>query len=208
VTIADGTSFAAPIAAGAASWLLSARPELTGAQAGDLLRRTANDVAAKGYDVNTGFGLIDLDAALVAPAPPRDPLEPNDGFEWVDGTAFDKPDPFVWKGGGATGLRAILDEIEDPVDVYRFRAAPRSRVRITVDPSRGDPGVLVFRSGAKSFTDRERTIGGSSRDGGRTEVVRIRNPSSRARAGFVVVVNDTSARALDVRYRLGFKRTG
>jgi subtilisin family serine protease len=205
-TLADGTSFAAPIAAGAAAWLLSARPELSGAQAGDLLRRTAADTGAQGYDVNTGFGVIDLEAALAASTPPRDPLEPNDGLEWVDGRAFDKPDAFVWKGGAPFGFNATLDEIEDPLDVYRVRVPARSRARITVKPSSGDPAVLVYRGGTRSLGARSRLITGSSRDGSATEVVRVTNTASRARWGFLVILNDTSARALDVRYRVGFKR--
>lgn len=205
-TLASGTSFAAPIAAGAAAWLLSARPELSGAQAGDLLRGTAVDVAAKGYDVNTGYGLINIERALAAPTPPRDPIEPNDGLEWVDGRAFDKPDAFVWRGGASFGFEATIDEIEDPLDVYRFRVQARSRVRITVNPSTGDPALLILRSGTKSFSQRGRVLGSSSKRAGTTEVVRLRNTARRSRWAFAVVLNDTDARALNVRYRLGFKR--
>ena len=205
-TVASGTSFAAPIAAGAAAWLLSARPELSGAQAGDLLRRTAIDVGPEGYDVSTGFGLINIERALAAPAPEVDPLEPNDGLEWVDGRAFDKPDPFVWRGASRGGLTATVDEIEDPVDVYRFRVPARSRVRVTANPSSGDPALLILRSGTKSFAQKGRVLGSSSRAGGRTERVALRNTARRARWAFAVVVNDTTARALDARYRLGFRR--
>ena len=204
-TAADGTSFAAPIAAGAAAWLLSARPGLSGAQAGDLLRRTATELGGDGYDVNTGFGLVDLEAALAAPDPPIDPAEPNDGLEWVDGRAFDRPDPFVWEGGAPDGIDASLDEIEDPLDVYRFRVPAQRRVRVTVDPSSGDPGILVFRKGTKRFSQRQRLLAGSSKAGERTEAVTLRNAGSASWA-FAVVLNDTSARALDVRYRLAFRR--
>lgn len=207
-TLASGTSFAAPIAAGAAAWLLSARPELSGAQAGDLLRSTAVDVAAKGYDVNAGYGLINIERALAAPTPPRDPLEPNDGLEWVDGRAFDKPDAFVWRGGASFGFEAAVDEIEDPVDVYRFRIRAHSRVRITVTPSTGDPALLILRSATRSFSQRGRVLGASSKRAGTTEVVRLRNTAGRPRWAFAVVLNDTDARALNVRYRLAFRRIG
>lgn len=208
LTLAGGTSFAAPIAAGAAAWLLSARPELSGAQAGDLLRSTALDVAAKGYDVNAGYGLINIERALAAPTPRRDPIEPNDGLEWVDGRAFKNPDPFVWRGGSRFGFEATVDEIEDPVDVYRFRVKARTRARITVNPSSGDPALLVLRSGTKSFSQKGRVLGSSSKPSGTTEVVRLRNTATRPRWAFAVVLNDTDARALNVRYRLGFKRIG
>jgi hypothetical protein len=207
-TLADGTSFAAPIAAGAAAWLLSARPAISGAQAGDMLRRTAIDVDAEGYDENTGFGLISIERALAIPTPRKDPLEPNDGFEWVDGRAFDAPDPFVWRGGSPYSFEASVDEVEDPLDVYRFRVPARSRVRVTVKPLSGDPGILVYRSGTRRLSQTGRVIDSSSHRGSRTEVVRLVNGGSSARWAFAVVVNDTSATALDVRYRLGFKRGG
>lgn len=206
LTTADGTSFSSPIAAGAAAWVLAARPGLSGAQAADLLRRTATDVAAKGYDVNTGFGLINIPRALAAPAPARDPLEPNDGFEWVDGRAFSKPDPFVWEGYGSRSLVASVDEVEDPLDVYRFRLAPHSRARIAVRAISGDPRILVYRSGTTSLSQRRRILSASSHPGNRTEVVHLANHSPRPRSAFAVVLNDTSAHVLDARYRLSFMR--
>lgn len=208
LTLAGGTSFAAPIAAGAAAWLLSARPGLSGAQAGDLLRSTATDVAAEGYDVNAGYGLINIERALAAPTPRHDPLEPNDGLEWVDGRAFQNPDAFVWRGGSRFGFEATVDEIEDPVDVYRFRVKGRSRVRISVNPSSGDPALLVLRSGTKTLSQKGRVLASSSKPSGTTEIVRLRNTATRPRWAFVVVRNDTDARALNVRYRLAFKRLG
>ena len=95
VTLASGTSFAAPIVSGAAAWLATARPDLTNGQLADTLRRSARDVAPAGYDTNTGFGLVNLGAALALPAPARDVLEPNDGITFVNGSVFSQPDPYV-----------------------------------------------------------------------------------------------------------------
>ncbi len=61
-----GTSFAAPIVAGVASLMLSARPELTPDQVKRMLRESARDVALPGVDLHTGYGLIDARAALRA----------------------------------------------------------------------------------------------------------------------------------------------
>lgn len=207
-TLADGTSFSAPITAGAAAWILAARPGISGAQAGDLLRRTATDVAKPGYDIDTGFGLISLPRALATATPKEDPLEPNDGFEWVDGRAFDKPDPFVWRGTGSGGFAASIDQVEDPLDVYRFRVPARSSVRLTVKPTSGDPGIVVYRSGTKTLSQRGRIIAASSHRGSTTEVVRLANHGRGAAWAFAVILNDVSASALDAHYRLGFKRTG
>ena len=48
VTLGSGTSFAAPIVAGAVAWLRSARPQISNGQAADLLRRTAIDIDSEG----------------------------------------------------------------------------------------------------------------------------------------------------------------
>ncbi|MGH2840790.1 MAG: S8 family peptidase, partial [Solirubrobacteraceae bacterium] len=100
LTVADGTSYSAPMVAGAAAWLATARPTLTNGQLADILRRSARDLPPAGYDTGTGFGLVKMGPALAAPTPARDVLEPNDAIFFVDGTVFAKPDPFVWKGKG------------------------------------------------------------------------------------------------------------
>ena len=41
-----------------------------------------------GWDQNSGYGLINLEASLAAPAPKGDPLEPNDSIAEIDGTVF------------------------------------------------------------------------------------------------------------------------
>ena len=102
VTLGSGTSFAAPIVSGAAAWLATARPDLSNGQLADVLRRSARDVGARGYDPASGFGLIQMAAALAEPTPERDVLEPNDGISFIDGSVFDKPDPYIWRGAGKT----------------------------------------------------------------------------------------------------------
>jgi Subtilase family/FG-GAP-like repeat len=61
-----GTSAAAPHAAGVAALLLQAKPSLTPVQVYRRLESTAIDMAAPGFDNNSGFGLIWADAALGA----------------------------------------------------------------------------------------------------------------------------------------------
>src|SRR3954454_22520166 len=117
-TLDSGTSFASPMVAGAAAWVWSARTTLSNGQVADVLRESAVDVSTPGYDTQTGFGIVNLPNALSAPTPLRDPLEPNDDIAFVDGTAFRSPDPYVWTGRTRAPIRASVDEIEDPVDVY------------------------------------------------------------------------------------------
>jgi subtilisin family serine protease len=64
-----GTSFAAPIVSGAGAWLLAARPDLGADQVAAVLRRSARDLDARGWDQSSGFGALDLPAALTAPTP-------------------------------------------------------------------------------------------------------------------------------------------
>jgi hypothetical protein len=63
---ASGTSFAAPLVAGAASLLRSLRPEFTAAQVRRMLLMSADDAEAPGWDPNTGYGRLNLRKALDA----------------------------------------------------------------------------------------------------------------------------------------------
>jgi serine protease len=65
----EGTSMASPHVAGAAALLLQVRPNLTRQQVGDLLRSTALDRGAPGYDAEHGYGLIQVRDALNAALP-------------------------------------------------------------------------------------------------------------------------------------------
>ena len=60
-----GTSAAAPHAAGVAALLLDLKPNLTPGQIYEILEDTAIDIGASGFDNDSGFGLIQADAALV-----------------------------------------------------------------------------------------------------------------------------------------------
>ncbi|MDR0945789.1 MAG: S8 family serine peptidase [Bifidobacteriaceae bacterium] len=73
-TVGDGTSFAAPLVAAAASLMLRARPDLSPAEVEHLLKATARDVThyGRGTDKETGHGALRADLALEAAlaAPP------------------------------------------------------------------------------------------------------------------------------------------
>ncbi|HKD12156.1 MAG TPA: S8 family serine peptidase, partial [Thermoanaerobaculia bacterium] len=66
-----GTSAAAPHAGAIAALLRSANPALTPAQIRTILTTTALDIEAAGYDVDTGFGIVQAFQAMqaVSPAP-------------------------------------------------------------------------------------------------------------------------------------------
>jgi hypothetical protein len=61
----DGTSPACALVAGVAALLKSRYPTISPALVTEALTATAQQTPSGGYDVNTGFGIVDADAALV-----------------------------------------------------------------------------------------------------------------------------------------------
>jgi len=207
LTRASGTSFSSPMAAGAAAWLATVRPNLSNGQLADVLRRSAVDAGKPGYDAGTGFGLIRMSRALAFPTPDRDPYEPNDAIAFVNGTVFTKPDPFVWRGKGKRRLKGTVDRVEDPVDVYRIKVPRRTRFAIRLRPLFGDPDLSVFRSSAKSTSNTSKRLARSTRGTKKTDRVKLANKASRAKTLYVVIdVDDDKSGTLDSAYRLEFQR--
>jgi hypothetical protein len=206
VTTDSGTSFAAPIVSGVASWLIGARPRLQPGQYADILRHSAKDISDPGWDSSTGFGLVDLAAALQHPTPPVDPYEPNDGITFVDGTAYTKPDPYIWTGGASRTIGASVDPVEDPVDVYRIRIPAGKRAVVRLTPSAGNADLAVYDRSAKSLQDK--AVARSRRGSGRTDVVRVRNGSRKARTAYVAITAPSiTTRSFDAQYKLKLSRS-
>lgn len=120
----DGTSFAAPLVAGAAAWVWTVRPELDAGQLFEVMRRSARDVGPPGRDHATGFGVLDVGAALAAAAPVRDPFEPNESLEQLRPGGLARgiaPAPaLTTKQRRTARLVARLTTNEDPRDVYKI----------------------------------------------------------------------------------------
>ena len=147
---ASGTSFSAPIVSGAAAWLWTMRPELDASQVAEILRRSARDILPTGRDTASGFGLLDVGAALSAPTPPSDPLEPNDTIASVTpGTAANVAHAPALTS--PTRARATIvgleDRYEDPTDVYRVWIPARRRLSLTLSSS-GDNDLKLSSGGA------------------------------------------------------------
>jgi hypothetical protein len=185
LTRVDGTSFAAPMVSGAASWLIAARPGLTASQYADLLRATAKDVGGPGWDARTGYGVVDLAAALTAPVPAADRGEPNDEVSHVDGTDFDKPDAYL-----AKTVKATAAPIEDPADIYRLRVKARSQKTVRL-AAKAPASTLTLSAYAGTVT----SLKAAPLARGRT--LRLRNTTKKAKSYYLVV------RALDTAPRTG-----
>lgn len=140
----SGTSFSSPMVAGAAAWLWTVRPTLDASQVAQILRESARDVGPPGYDDATGYGILDLAAALDAPTPQADSAEPND----TTSTAT----VATTRGRAAGTMRGRVAPFEDPRDVFRVWLPARKRVTIGVSSDNGVGVTLagVHASGTKT----------------------------------------------------------
>jgi hypothetical protein len=176
----DGTSFATPLVAGAAAWVWTARPQLDPTQLEDLLRKSARDVGKKGWDADTGFGVLSIPAALSLKVPAKDPQEPNDDINLVrphavtaSGTRLSTP----------ARLQAHLDVSEDPEDVYRVWVPAHARIAAGTRSSHdvnlalwGPRTSTVYERGAALRRD---LLSYSEQVGSRLDTVRGRNRTGR-----------------------------
>jgi subtilisin family serine protease len=147
--VLDGTSFAAPIVSGAAALVWTVRNDLDNTQLFDLLRFSARDAWTKGFDPETGFGILDIPSALAQQEPAPDAEEPNDDVRLVraSGLFAAGTPPLTSPTNGKGVLRATLDVTEDPVDLYRVWVPAGHSVTVT---ARSDPGVRVRVWGPKT----------------------------------------------------------
>ena len=68
-TTIDGTSFSSPYAAGVAALILSANSSLSAAQVESIMQTTCTNMGAAGFDTLTGWGMLNVDAAVRAALP-------------------------------------------------------------------------------------------------------------------------------------------
>jgi hypothetical protein len=130
----SGTSFAAPIVAAAAAWVWTMRPTLTVAQLTEVLRRSARDIGQPGFDNASGYGLLDIPAALAAPTPADDPAEPNDDIDQIKpGLLFSVGTPALTTSNQPSArVTASLEGADDPRDLYRIWVPAKKFVHVSV----------------------------------------------------------------------------
>lgn len=206
VTLADGTSFAAPIVAGAAAWVRTVRPRLSSGQIADVLRAGARNLERRGWDADTGWGLVSIPGALRATTPAEDPLEPNDDFPFIDGTFFRHPDPPIFRGHGRRVVRATVDWAEDPWDIYRFRMPPHSAFGAIVRPSYGDPDLYAFDGAVRTLARSRRHLVAHSAHYHGKDAIALENSSRRTLTGYLAVNAARSHGKIDAGYRLSVRR--
>ena len=168
-----GTSFSAPIVSAAAAWIWTVRPTLTVTQLEDVLRESARDVGAPGFDSASGWGIVNIPAALTAPAPPPDPGEPNDDVSQIrPGRLFAAGQPpLTTPVAPSIRVAASLSQAEDPRDLYRIWVPARKTIRVSVSAD-GNAAARIWGprtiSVNESLAARRRDLKGTSIRGGKT----------------------------------------
>jgi subtilisin family serine protease len=141
---ATGTSYAAPALAGAAAIVQQLRPELTTQQKFELLRRSATDLPPEGRDDQTGFGMLNLAAAITATPLAKDSSpEPDDDPLWVK-KPYARSHPVRLKKSKRWKASGSVNPAKDPSDVYPV--ALKKSMRLVVRATASDPGALLEMS--------------------------------------------------------------
>jgi hypothetical protein len=176
----DGTSFSAPLVSGAAAAIWTLRPSLTNTQLFEVMRRSAHQVSGRGWNRNTGYGILDVNAALARKAPAADPQEPNEDVYLVkpNGVSRRGHFPLTAPNRQRAEVRARLDAAEDPVDVYRVWLPAKGRLVATVATS-DDVKVEAWGAATKTVYStgkalRRHLLGSSYVTGGSTGTLVIR----------------------------------
>ena len=126
--LANGTSFSAPSVAAAAAMLARARPELSPQQRFEVLRRSGRDTGLAGRDLETGWGMLDVGAALVGQPPPAEASPEVDDDPFFVRGAFAKTHPTLLARSRRARLAGELSRAKDPADVYPVRVKKGERL--------------------------------------------------------------------------------
>jgi hypothetical protein len=178
----SGTSFSSPMVAGAAAWVWTARPTLDVFQLAEVMRASAQDISSRGFDTFSGFGRLDIPAALTAMPGTRDPQEPNEDVSYLkrSGLLHRAAPPLTAAGQPRGAITARLEFAEDPRDVYRIWVPAKRTAVVALQPAGGDVDLALWGprtvSVLESGAARRRDLRGlSERSGQKRESLRVKN---------------------------------
>lgn len=203
----SGTSMAAPYASGAAALLLATHPGWNVEQIRQALRVSARDVGAAGIDLDSGYGCLDVAAALLMPEPlvahlsaPRAGLLAEDVEVEIRGSAFG-PGFESWTvevGAGAlpSTWTNLAGPVETPVEEGLLASWPLGSV-----PDGEYVLRLVVRRGEEEFSDRVPVAVGNAS-------ITSPPPTAALRAGAIVDIRGTAAGAGFLGYSVEWRRAG
>jgi hypothetical protein len=197
---AAGTSFSSPMVAAAAAWVWTLRPDLDSTQLSEIMRRSARDIETPGWDIDSGYGILDIGAALAMVAPPKDPYEPNDDAAEVEphGLFTNGTPSLTTLSRGAATLTARVDVREDPHDLYRVLVPPHRRILATTI---GPVDLRIFKRARRPL--RTKPLAVSAHAGTGAEHVAYANTG--ARAVYVYAEIRPGKGTLDATYTLAVK---
>ncbi|MFK7915586.1 MAG: S8 family serine peptidase [Pseudomonadales bacterium] len=166
---ADGTSFAAPLVAGAAAEIWSRRPELSATELAQLLRQQARDVGRKGTDWESGYGQLHVTDALSANAkhfvraqihrvavsgssgkPMLEVWGQADAQRFAKAQLAVRPQPTAgaknrrWQVALKSASRQATEGVLGLISASTFRAHKRWQLQLTVTDRSGAQRVTIF----------------------------------------------------------------
>lgn len=201
-SLVSGTSFAAPAVAAAAAWVRTVRGPMQPTQLADLLRLSARDIGDPGFDPRTGFGVLDIPAALATSMPAVDPQEPNDDvFHVVPDGLFKEGKQLV-----AARFRARVDVNEDPDDVYRVHVGAGRQVTIVVTPE-DDVRAALLGPTARTVAGRNTRLAVADRPGSAAERLVYANRTQRPAIVFLHVEPGARGAGAGRAYSVSITRT-
>lgn len=127
---------------------------------------------APGFDPASGWGILDIPAALAAPAPAQDPSEPNDNIDQVKpGVLFQSGQaPLTTPAKPTIRTAGAVDVEEDPRDLYRIWVPANKVVRVAVSAG-GRAAARIWGPQTVSVNEgvaaRRRDLRGTSVKGGK-----------------------------------------
>lgn len=147
----NGTSFSAPIVAGAAGLVLSVNPSLSGNQVQDILKQSADDLGTQGWDSDYGWGRVNVANAVTlaggSATPPPPPPGPDTTRPVIDITSpsyGSRLPNFVDITVNATDDRGVT-RVEFVVDSKVIGRSTSSPFTITWDTRRLSKGAHYLR---------------------------------------------------------------
>jgi hypothetical protein len=187
-----GNSFAAALVSAAASWIWTRRPTLDPTQLYGLLIGTARRIGNGEFNTVSGYGLLDLQAALTAPPPPAAPYEPNDDISMVvPGKLFTSGEPLLTSPTRHRAfLRGDLYLNQNPRDVFRVWIPAHGSLTAGATAGRGQIALHAWDAGTQSVlaggAERQRHLLAAG-EGTGAQHLRVANDSSKGTVAYIEV---------------------
>lgn len=148
--IKDGTSMASPYIAGVAALVFGAHPEASPYQVMRQIQNTATDLGAPGRDHETGYGIVNPEAAVTYPLPADDGKEANDEISQAAKQAS------LHAADGPLTITARVDRYDDAEDVYPVDLRAGQTFTASITFKRGFLNLYLWQPGTRTVSTRVR----------------------------------------------------